>query len=59
MQHMKALQQAVNHGSEPQKVHRIIELENIDQDAWMKPFIGLNTEFKTRAKMILKKISSS
>ena len=35
--HIRALKQAINHGLELTKVHRIIEF---DQEAWLKPYIG-------------------
>ena len=45
--HIRALKQAINHGLELAKVHRIIEF---DQEAWLKPYIDLNTDLRKQAK---------
>ena len=45
--HIKALKQVVNHGLELTKVHRIIEF---DQEAWLKPYIDMNTNLRKDAK---------
>ena len=45
--HIRALKQAVNHGLELTKVHRIIEF---DQEAWLKPYIDMNTDLRKQAK---------
>ena len=39
--HMKSLKQALNHGFKLKQVHRIIE---VNQEAWPKPYIDMNTE---------------
>ena len=39
--HMKSLKQALNHGFKLKQVHRIIE---VNQEAWLKPYIDMNTE---------------
>ena len=45
--HIKSLKQALNHGLKLKKVHRIIEF---DQEAWLKPYIDMNTELRKLAK---------
>ena len=44
--HINALQQALNHGLNLTKVHRVIEFE---QSAWLKPDTDLNTDYRTKA----------
>ena len=39
--HIKSLKQALNHGIKLKKIHRIIEF---NQEAWLKPYIDMNTE---------------
>ena len=41
--HIKSLKQAINHGLELKKVHKIIEF---NQEAWLKPYIDMNTELR-------------
>ena len=41
--HIKSLKQALNHGLKLKKVHRIIEF---NQEAWLKPYIDMNTELR-------------
>ena len=45
--HIEALKQALNHGLKLTKVHRIIQF---DQEAWLKPYIDLNTDLRKDAK---------
>ena len=45
--HILALKQALNHGLKLIKVHRIIQF---DQEAWLKPYIDINTELRKHAK---------
>ena len=45
--HIKSLKQALNHGLEFKKLHRIIEF---NQKAWFKPYIDMNTELRKLAK---------
>ena len=45
--HIAALKQALNHGLVFKKVHRVIEFR---QEAWLKPYIDMNTKLRTEAK---------
>ena len=45
--HIRALKKALNHGLVLKKVYRVIELR---QEAWMKPYIDMNTKLRTDAK---------
>ena len=45
--HIKSLKQALNHGLKFKKVHRIIEF---NQEAWLKPYIDMNTKLRKLAK---------
>ena len=45
--HVRTLKQALNHGLKLKKVHRIIEF---NQEAWLKPYIDMNTELRKIAK---------
>ena len=45
--HIRALKQALNHGSKLKKVHRAIKF---NQKAWLKPYIDMNTKLRTNAK---------
>ena len=45
--HRRALTQALNHGLILKKVHRVIQF---NQEAWLKPYINMNTKLKTEAK---------
>ena len=45
--HINSLKQALNHGLKLKKIHRIIEL---NQEAWLKPYIDMNTELRKAAK---------
>ena len=44
--HILALKHALNHGLKLTKVHKIIQL---DQEAWLKPYIDMNTELRKEA----------
>ena len=44
---IRALKQALNHGLKLKRVHRIIQF---DQEAWLKPYIDMNTELRKDAK---------
>ena len=45
--HIKALEQALKHGSQLKKVHRVIKFQ---QSRWMKAYIMLNTRLRKEAK---------
>ena len=45
--HIRALKQALNHGLKLKKVHRVIQFK---QEAWLNPYIVMNTELKSEAK---------
>ena len=45
--HIRSLKQALNHGLKLKKVHRIIEF---NQEAWLNPYIDMNTELRKIAK---------
>ena len=45
--HINSLKQALNHGLKLKKIHRIIEF---NQEAWLKPYIDMNTELRKEAK---------
>ena len=44
---MRALKQAIDHGLILKKVCKIIKF---NQQAWIKPYIDMNTELRTKAK---------
>ena len=54
--HIRNLKQGLNHGLVFKKVHRVIKF---NQNAWLKPYINMNTDSRKNQKMILKKISLS
>ena len=41
--HINTLKQALNHGLKFKKIHRVIEC---NQEAWLKPYIDMNTELR-------------
>ena len=45
--HINSLKQALNHGLKLKMIHRIIEF---NQEAWLKPYIDMNTELRKAAK---------
>ena len=45
--HIRSLKQALNHGLILKKVHRVIQF---NQEAWLKPYIDMNTEKRKEAK---------
>ena len=45
--HINSLKQALNHGLKLKKIQRIIEF---NQEAWLKPYIDMNTELRKAAK---------
>ena len=44
--HISALKQAIKHGLELNKVHRVISFR---QEAWLKPYIDFNTGLRKKA----------
>ena len=54
--HIAVLKQALNHGL---KVVRIHSVTSFRQQAWLKPYIDLNTELRKMQKMNLKKTFTS
>ena len=50
--HIKSLKQALNHGLKLKKIHRIIEF---NQEAWLRPYINMNTELRKVAENDFKK----
>ena len=50
--HIRSLKQALNHGLKLKKIHRIIEF---NQEAWLKPYIDMNTELRKIAKNDIEK----
>ena len=54
--HISSLKQALNHGLILKKIHREIQF---NQEAWLKPYIDMNTELRKKSKMTLKKTSPS
>ena len=45
--HIRNLKQALNHGLVLKKVHRVIKF---NQNAWLKPFIDMNTDLRKKTK---------
>ena len=45
--HINTLKQALNHGLKFKKIYRVIEF---NQEAWLKPYIDMNTELRKEAK---------
>ena len=45
--HINTLKKALNHGLKFKKMHRVIEF---NQEAWLKPYIDMNTELRKLAK---------
>ena len=52
--HVRALEQALNHGLKLKKVHRIVQFK---QKAWLNVYIDMNTELRKMQRMNLRKIS--
>ena len=50
--HINSLKQALNYGLKLKKIHRIIEF---NQEAWLKPYIDMNTELRKAAKNDIEK----
>ena len=45
--HIRALKQALNRGLILKKAHKVIQF---NQEAWLKPYIDMNTELRKEAK---------
>ena len=50
--HINSLKQALNHGLKFKKIHRIIEF---NQEAWLEPYIDMNTELRKASPNDFKK----
>ena len=50
--HVRNLKQALNHGLELKKIHRVIQF---NQNAWLKPHIDMNIELTKTAKNYFEK----
>ena len=44
---IRVLKQAINHGLKLKTVHKVIEF---DQEAWLTPYIDMNTDLRKQAK---------
>ena len=53
---IRSLKQALNNGLVLKKVRQVIKF---NQNAWLKPYIDINTYLRKKQKMILKKNSLS
>ena len=49
--HIRNLKQALNHGLVKKNVYRVV---TFNQNAWLKPYIDMNTDLKKKQKMTLK-----
>ena len=47
VEHINSLKQALSHGLKVKEIHRIIEF---NQEAWLKPYIDMNTELRKLAR---------
>ena len=45
--HIRSLKQALSHGLILKKIHVVIQF---NQEAWLKPYIDMNTELRKQAK---------
>ena len=52
--HIRALKQALNHGLILKRVHRLIQF---NQEAWLRPYIDMNTKLRKEAKSKFEKDS--
>ena len=51
--HIRNLKQTLNHGLVFKNVHMVIKFNH---NAWLKPYIDINTDLRKKEKMILKNI---
>ena len=51
--HINIFKKALNYGLVLKKAPRVIKY---NENAWLKPYIGMNTDLRKKQKMILKKI---
>ena len=45
--YMRVIKQALNYGLKLKRLHKVIQF---NQEAWMKPYIEMNTELRKRAQ---------
>ena len=51
--HIRSLKQALDHGLKLKKFHRVIQFY---QEAWLRPYIDMNTEYRKNAKNDFEKV---
>ena len=51
--HIRNLKQALNHELVLRKVHRVTKF---NQNAWLKPYINMNTDLREKAKYDFEKV---
>ena len=51
--HIRNLKQALNHELVLRKVHRVTKF---NQNAWLKPYINMNTDLRQKAKYDFEKV---